>query len=353
MRPFRPHRIAALPAAQQPLLLVVIDTEEEFDWRAPHDRNSRSVDCIGEQHHAQVLFARHDLVPTYVVDHPVATTPASAAVFRKWAHDGACIVGAHLHPWVNPPDREEVTARNSYPGNLPMDLEREKLAILTDAIAENIGRRPNIYKAGRYGLGPNSARVLSDLGYEIDLSVVPATDFGADGGPDFRGMPHDPFWFGLEGGLFEIPLTRGFPGRLGTAGEAVYDVIGGGLGQRLRLPGLMSRLGLVERIALTPEGVTLEDCKRVTEHLLGVGRRVFTFAYHSSTLLPGGSPYVRTMEGRQRFLDKMDAYFTWFRETIGGRGTTPYEVRALCGGAPYPATVPARPRIAAPDIRAS
>src|SRR5690606_14988932 len=105
----------------------------------------------------------------------------------------------------------------------------------------------------------------------------------------------------------------------------------------------------------TPEGVTLEDCKRVTEHLLAEGRRVFTFAYHSSTLLPGGSPYVRTLEGRQRFLDKMDAYFTWFREVVGGRGTTPYEIRALCGGAAATATAagPARRRIAAPDIRAS
>src|SRR5690606_17022912 len=146
MRPFRPQRVATLPREQQPLLLVVIDTEEEFDWHAPHDRNSRSVECIGEQHHAQEIFARHDLVPTYVVDHPVATTPASAEVFCKWAEEGTCIIGAHLHPWVNPPDREEVNARNSYPGNLPMALEREKLAILTEAIAANIGQRPTIYK---------------------------------------------------------------------------------------------------------------------------------------------------------------------------------------------------------------
>lgn len=354
MKPLKPHRVAPLPAEQQPLLLVVIDTEEEFDWRAPHDRNSRSVDCIAEQYHAQLLFARHDLVPTYVVDHPVAATPAAAAVFRKWAHDGTCIVGAHLHPWVNPPEREAVNARNSYPGNLPLELEREKLAVLTDTIAENIGQRPNIYKAGRYGLGPNSARVLADLGYEIDLSVVPGTDFGGDGGPDFRGLPHDPFWFGAEGGLFEIPLTRGFPGWLGRWGEPVYNVLGGGVGQRLRLPGVLSRLGMVERIALTPEGVSLEDCKRVTEHLLAAGRRIFTFAYHSSTLLPGGSPYVRTAAARQRFLDKMDAYIGWFREVVGGRGTTPYEIRALCdGAASHTATAPVPPRIAAQDIRAS
>lgn len=330
MKELHPQRLARFPAGLPPLLLVVIDTEEEFDWSRPHDRASRSVNCIPEQGRAQELFARHGIVPTYVVDHPVAATPSSAAIFRAWAADGSCIVGAHLHPWVNPPDREEVNARNSYPGNLPPELEREKLRILTEVIADNIGVRPVIYKAGRYGLGPNSPDILTDLGYEIDLSVVPATDFGADGGPDFRGLPHDPYWFGRDGRLFEVPLTRGFPGRLNGWGEAVYGAADSAIGRRLRMPGMLSRLGLVERIALTPEGISLADASRLVDHLLRQGRRVFTYAYHSSSLLPGGSPYVQTDEGRQRFLDKMDGFLNYFMNELGGRGTTPFELRALC-----------------------
>src|SRR3546814_5427653 len=69
----------ALPVDHPPLLLVVIDTEEEFDWHLPHSRDNTSVSAIAAQGPAQQIFARHDIVPTYVVDYPVATTPAAVA----------------------------------------------------------------------------------------------------------------------------------------------------------------------------------------------------------------------------------------------------------------------------------
>src|SRR3546814_1774194 len=67
----------ALPVDHPPLLLVVIDTEEEFDWHLPHSRDNTSVSAIAAQGPAQQIFARHDIVPTYVVAYPVATTPAA------------------------------------------------------------------------------------------------------------------------------------------------------------------------------------------------------------------------------------------------------------------------------------
>ena len=50
-----------------------------------------------------------------------------------------------------------------------------------------IGTRPTIYKAGRYGVGPATTNILADLGYQIDISIVPHSTYEADGGPDFRG----------------------------------------------------------------------------------------------------------------------------------------------------------------------
>ncbi|MBW7837287.1 MAG: polysaccharide deacetylase family protein [Sphingomonadales bacterium] len=329
--PFRPAR---LPAGLPPLLLVVVDTEEEFDWSKPHDPMSRSVASIAEQRHAQALFEQFGVKPTYVVDHPVAATEASAAVFKDWAATGRCLIGAHLHPWVNPPEGEALNARNSYPGNLPAELEREKLRILTGTIAANIGVQPKIYKAGRYGLGANTPGILKELGYEIDLSVVPATDFSEDGGPNFKGYPHDPYWFG--GGLLEIPLTRGYPGILGRFGEPAHHLATSGLGRALRLPGILARLRLVERIPLTPEGMSAADNCRLTRYLAKAGRQVFTYAYHSSSLLPGGAPYVRTLDERQAFLDGIEAFLEFFTGELGGRGTTPWEIKSLAAGTDIP-----------------
>jgi len=320
---------ATFPPDLPPLLLVVIDTEEEFDWSAPFDRANRAVDCIGEQHHAQSVLEAHGITPTYVIDHPVADTPASSAVFRDWAAAGRCIVGTHLHPWVSPPDEEEVCTRNSYPGNLPAPLEQAKLKHLTEVIERNVGLKPDIYKAGRYGLGPHTAEALDALGYEIDLSVLASTDLSEDGGPDYRGYPHTPYWFGPGGRLFEVPLTRGYPGALGRFGETVYNGLSGPMARKLHIPGILARTGLVERIALTPEGITLEENQRLVRHLVARGRRIFTYAYHSSSLLPGGSPYVRDKGDRNRFLDAMDGFCRFFTQEIGGRGTTPYEIRDL------------------------
>ena len=73
--------------------------------------------------------------------------------------DGRSAVGTQLHPWVNPPFDEEVTAANSFVGNLPAALEAAKLDVLTDAItpafgtrADRLSRRPLRARPGTLAL---------------------------------------------------------------------------------------------------------------------------------------------------------------------------------------------------------
>ena len=319
-------RPAVMPADSPPLLLVVIDTEEEFDWRKPLARENTSVESIAAQGLAQQVFARHGIVPTYVIDYPVAATPSSVSVLKGFADEGACRIGAHLHPWVNPPHDETVKPVNSYPGNLPAALERQKLAVLTDRIAEAFGSRPDIYKAGRYGVGPATPAILEELGYRIDVSVVPFTRFIDDGGPDFCDAGFEMSWFGPSQQLLEIPLSCGFCGALRRLGPSLFPQVSGPAAMRLRLPGVLARSGLLERIRLTPEGVDLAANKRLTRSLYQQGCRVFSYTYHSPSLVPGMTPYVSSQAQRDAFLDDMDAYFTFFREELGGRPSDPLDV---------------------------
>ena len=307
------------------LLLIVIDTEEEFDWSRPHSRENTAVTSLAAQTAAQAIFEARSIVPTYVVDYPVATSDLAHEILRPWAAAGRCIVGAHLHPWVNPPFEEVISAYNTYPGNLPADLERSKLEKLTGAIEQTFGQRPNIYKAGRYGLGPNSAATLEALGYRIDMSVVPYTDFGDDGGPDFTAFDFGPFWFGSQGDLLAIPLACGFHGRLKRQGPRLYPHLISPAGLRLHLPGVFARMGLLERIRLTTEGVDLAANKRLTRALLEQGCRIFTLTYHSPSLAPGMTPYVRDLADLQRFLYELESYLDFFLNELGGRAITPYE----------------------------
>ena len=217
-RPFRFHgetlRPVPVGADLPPLLQVVVDTEEEFDWSKPFNRESNAVRNLAHQEKAQDLFGRLGIKPTYVVDYAVASQGTGYGPLREFLADGRCDIGAHLHPWVNPPYVEEVGYRLSYPGNLAPELESEKLLVLTEAIERNLGVKPLVYRAGRYGLGPRSLALIDRLGYEVDVSVLPRIDLSSRFGPDFSAFGIHPFRFGKGGRRLGIPLTIGHVGLL-------------------------------------------------------------------------------------------------------------------------------------------
>lgn len=314
------HRPARLPAGHPPVLCVVVDTEEEFDWAAPFSRQSTGVASIASQvlAHTQV-FDRLGVVPTYVVDWPVATTPEAVAVLKGLMIDGRCDIGTHLHPWVNPPHEEEVNNFNSFTGNLPAELEFEKLKRLTQAITDNFQRAPAVFKAGRYGLGRHTSAALQQLGYQIDASVVPHTSFAASGGPDFSVFGNQAYWFGpAERPLLELPVSTGFCGYLRGMGSALYPRLTSPMGQTLHLGGLAARTGALERIRLTPEGIDTAANQRLMRTLVEAGTQVLTLTYHSPSLVPGNTPYVRTQKELDLFLASIADCCDYFRDELGG-----------------------------------
>jgi hypothetical protein len=326
----RGHKPVRFPADQRPMLIVVVDTEEEFDWSQPVSRTATGVTHIPAQARAQEIFGRFGVKPTYVVDYAVAAQEQGYKTLRAWSEAGRCDIGAHLHPWVNPPDDEPVNNRNSYPGNLPAALERAKLARLSELIGQRFGRRPTVYRAGRYGVGPHTTAILEELGFEIDTSVVPRTDFTPDEGPDFARCGIDPYWFGRSRRLLEIPLSVGWTGLLAGAGPVLQPVVRSDWARHLRIPGLLARGRLFDRVRLTPEGISLAELKRLTRAMLRAGHRVFNFTYHSPSLAPGHTPYVRSEDELRAFTRTIAAYLEFFFGEIGGIAATPHDVRAAC-----------------------
>ncbi|MDT9599856.1 polysaccharide deacetylase family protein [Sphingosinicella rhizophila] len=309
-------------STDRPQLFVVVDTEEEFDWSRPVSRTNVSTGSIAAQSAAHDVYDRFGLVPTYVVDYPVATDPAAVEFLAALRRQGKAEIGAHLHPWVSSPHVEEVNPLNSYHCNLPPALERAKIETLTATIEGAFGERPTIFKAGRHGFGPTTQQVLVDLGYEVDCSIVPHVSFAADGGPDFRGKPDQPYWLDRRRRLLEVPVTSGYTGLLAPLGPRLgrwFDHPGA---QRLRLPGLLARTGLLERARLTPEGMSvLEQC-RLLRQLVARGATSFYLVYHSPSLAPGHTPYVRSESDRDAFLANIAEVLTYFRDALGGRFTT-------------------------------
>lgn len=325
-----PSNLIELPNDHTPLLIVVVDTEAEFDWQKPLSRLATSVRSVRHQVRAHAIFERYRITPTYAVDYAVASQEEGFAPLRELLDDGRCIIGAHLQPWENPPFVEDISdRRNSYAGNLPPELEREKLVRLTDAIEESLATRPRVYRAGRFGVGPSTTGILTELGYLVDTSVVPHTDFSSDGGPDFEGYGLTPFWCGRRGGLLEIPLTVGFTGLLRDSGATLHRALTRPAALRMHLPGVLARLHLLDRVRLSPEGIDTQELIRLTRTMLKSGHRLFSFTYHSPSLQPGNLPYVQSDADLRVFLDRFEAYFDFFFGEVGGRAITPLEFRDL------------------------
>lgn len=322
--PWRPQPTApfAWPADFGTRFTIFVDAEEEFDWSAPLRRDATAVASIRAVPAGHRHFADAGVGLTWLIDHPIARDPRAVAVLGETLSDGRSAIGTQLHPWVNPPYEEEITAANSFVGNLPRALEAAKLRLLTDLIEQSFGQRPLAYRAGRYGAGPNTFALLAECGYRIDTSIRARYDFGAKSGPDYsRAGNHA---WRTAAGPVELPLTTIFTGRVRSA--TLYRAF-----ERLpHGPGIAARTGLVQRVALTPEEMPLAEVKEAIRVAHGDGLRLFNLAFHSPSLEPGHTPYVRDAADLAKFWAWWDGVFDLFA-LLGVKNASLDELLAAIG----------------------
>lgn len=287
---------------QAPRFLLTVDTEEEFDWDKPLSRDTHGIEHVGRLSKFQQFCEHEGVVPVYLVDWPIANAKMAAEILSEPLAQGKAEIGVQLHPWVNPPFTEEVNQTNSFAGNLAPDLEAAKIETLRKTIEDKFGIAPLIYRAGRYGAGPNTAHILKKQGFAVDSSVRAKFDYSSTGGPDYRHHPVAPYWLDEERSLLELPLTTSFWGVLRQQGDYLYPK----LWRMPALRGLLARLGLLERVPLTPEGVSVEEAIRGIDIALDDGLPLLVFSFHSPSLRPGDTPYVRSESD-------LDTLYDWWR----------------------------------------
>ncbi len=308
-----------------PRFIVTVDTEEEFDWTKPFDRFGHSLDHVPWLAKFQDFCENNGIAPVYLLDYPVACDPRMADILGAAVRDQRAEIGVQLHPWVNPPHDEAINIHNSYSGHLPADLERAKFDTLKRAVEQAFHQTPLAYRAGRYGVGPNTARIIADGGIAIDSSVRARFDYTSQGGPDFRCHPVCPWWLDRQAGLMELPLSTLYCGMLRQKGDRLYH----DLARVPRLRGIFARMGLLERVPLTPEGVDVRAALRAIDAAIDDRLPVLVFSFHSPSLLPGHTPYVRD----RRALDQL---YGWWRSVfvhLRKRGVEPASIADIIAAA--------------------
>lgn len=298
-------------------LVVTIDTEED-NW-GDYTNTSFNTENIKKIPSLQSLFDEFHVIPTYLVTYPVATNRESVEILAAIHRAGKCEIGMHCHPWSTPPFDEERTPHNSMLCNLPYELQREKMNVLHEAIVRNLGVRPKSFRAGRWGYNGETALVLKDLGYQVDTSVTPLTDWSEYNGPDFSRMSPEPYRFRApkifesreDGELMEIPATVGY---LQDNYELckLVDIFLTSLPVRhFRMKGLFSKAGLLNKVVLSPEGSDAKQMIRLTQVLMRKKYEVVNMFFHSTSLQSGLSFIVRTKEDERQFLHRINEYLTF------------------------------------------
>jgi hypothetical protein len=308
----------------KPALLVAIDTESDNQWSAesrrhPTFRNTRELERLHE------FFIRHAIRPTYVVTYPVVRDAESARVLRRLAHAGGCEIGAHHHAWETPPCRPEDIDRHAYASWLPDDQFAAQLETLTMAIADAVGMAPVSYRSGRFGFSARHVSPLESLGYRVDSSVTPLFYEAHKGGPDFVDAPASPYYLAYDSAtrpgssrLIELPvsaaLDRNVPAWLAHAyGRAPW-------------PYWTKRILRLSRIAtvrwLRPTYMSPDAMMGLARQLVARRVPILNLLFHSSEVVPGGSPYNATAAEVDAFLDRLGTFLTRAQRELGAEPLT-------------------------------
>ena len=110
----------------------------------------------------------------------------------------------------------------------------------------------------------------------------------------------------MAAAMVEVPATVGFLRGDQNRQASFRRRLDVGPLRHLRLLGLLDRAGILQRRRLSPEGATAEEMVRLTEALAVAGEPVIGITFHSCTLLPGATPYVRSEAERVDFLRRLD-----------------------------------------------
>jgi hypothetical protein len=315
-------------------LLVGIDTEGDNQWDASGRANPRfeNIYALPRLH---ALFARHDVRPTYLITHPVATDGRSVDILRSLLERGDCEIGAHHHAWETPPWTAEDVRRHPFASMLPRERFEAQLVALTDAIERAVGRRPVSYRSGRFGFSADHVAGLEQLGYLVESSVTPLFSETSKGGPDFVEAPLKPYFLAYDSAVtagtsnvLEVPISAALNRSLPSWLQHAYA--------RVPRPYMTKRalrvLRLVRMRWLRPSYSSLDDMRTLARDLARWREPVLNLLFHSSEAIVGGSPYNRTQAELDAFCDRLERFFEYARKELGAAPVTFAEFRGkYCG----------------------
>lgn len=311
---------------QSVFVTISLDVEEEGLFRRSYNCLNPSIRNTGDLWRLAPLLER-GVRPTLFCAHAAFADAPSRKRLEQLRDKHGAAIAAHLHHWNTPPLAPGADGR--VPAHIGDAAARkvdkkylaEKFRNLFRLACDFQGEDVTCFRMGRWDLLHDHWRFLEENGVKCDASVRPL-HMDAQG-PDHFGAPNYPY-IAAQSGIMEIPLTVAplHPALVG--GWLTENEIWGNFPQKT-----LKNWGA---LALLPVEHPLWLMKLTTKLYLGRGGKNLSFTWHSSEMMPGGSPRLPDEKSVRGFMKKMTAFVDWLQNNYRATFVTMPELRDLMPG---------------------
>lgn len=282
---------------QQIIFLLSIDTEEEFDWDGPFPEENFAVNNLAKLDEFQTFCESNKYRPVYFVDYAAAEAFPKYPEFFNKERQSNYEIGAHLHPWANPPYFGPATEESSHVVNLPIEQVEQKLDALLNLFNEKLDCKPTSFRTGRWGISSEIMEILISRGFDLDSSVYP---FYENQYFDCLGCPLKPYWPSLDNVLepgqqskiMEIPVTIGFNKTPFDEYYKIHEFCQNPALQFLRATAFLWHTRFLRKIYFSPEAANSADMIDLAEASIAQNNNCLHMYLHSSSFLDNSTGFL-------------------------------------------------------------
>ena len=299
-------------------LVLSIDTECDKDknWNVRRPISFSNIK-YGIPQRLTPLFTKYNIKPTYLISPEVLHDKESVEVLKTIEN---CELGTHLHcefiePYV---DHDSITTLETQ-NMLTYEIEYQKMFNLTNLFKNRIGYSPLSFRAGRFGISMHTLKILSQLGYRIDSSVVPfriqkynsikQSFFGASLIP-YR-PSNDNYNKKGSSRVLEVPVSHFIEGfnnwppfilrKLSDFNNLPTRV--------LKKCGKNFRSHWIRPYRLNSEGLIQATKKMIQTYFKGEKHAIINIMFHSNEIMENCSPYCSSTADVEKYINSLDVYF--------------------------------------------
>ena len=315
--------------ADKPALRVIVslDVEEEGLFSGSYAAKGCGVRNVALLRRLAPLTNELGFPLTLFCAHTVFAE-AEACAHLAWMRDHCqAEIAAHLHHWSTPPldaDAAQPAPEKQGPptrtDRLPRELLRQRLRTLLDAGRDFQGAPLTSFRMGRWDLKSVVRPLLAEEGITFDSSVCPLRVF--HDGPDHFLAPSDPYWLADAPGLLESPVTQIPLSR--TLAQLWHGCArGAAWADSFHFWGALSPNPVWHSAAVMRAATRLHMAR---------GGQVLSLFWHSSEMLPGGSPNIPDQKAADALYSKIYNFLAWLARNYAVRGITAAQLRAQAPG---------------------